>query len=58
MNSLALIMSEQLPPLVSHESLRVITAAAQVGGVESEKNASINALWLLDEDDPRTEKYT
>eukprot|EP00904_Undaria_pinnatifida_P008885 jgi/Undpi1/5126/HiC_scaffold_19.g08478.m1 len=36
-------MSEQLPPLVSHESLRIVTAAAQVGKVSPDVLSFLSA---------------
>ncbi|CAN0513361.1 unnamed protein product, partial [Ectocarpus sp. 12 AP-2014] len=36
-------MSEQLPPLVSHDSLRILTAAAQVGEVAEDVLSFLSA---------------
>eukprot|EP00903_Cladosiphon_okamuranus_P018099 g16656.t1 len=36
-------MSEQLPPLISHDSLRIITAAAQVGEVSNDVLSFLSA---------------
>ncbi|CAM9683874.1 unnamed protein product, partial [Ectocarpus sp. 12 AP-2014] len=38
-----LTMSEQLPPLVSHDSLRIITAASQVGDVSEDVLSFLSA---------------